>query len=47
MRAPLDEQELETLRSELEGESDDDELGVAAVPGSFPEPRAQSGSAYY
>ena len=44
MRAPPDGEELETLKSEIEADSDDE---ASVVPGSFPEGRAQSTSAYY
>ena len=44
LRAPPDEEELETLRSEIEAGSDD-EIGV--IPGSFPEAPTQSASTYY
>jgi hypothetical protein len=34
MRAPLDQEELEKLKSEIDGESDDETPG--AIPGNFP-----------
>ena len=46
MRAPPDEEELETLRSQMQGDSDDENVG-GDVPGAFPEPRIEGNSAYY
>ena len=47
MRAPMDEQELETLNSQIEADSDDETGGANAVPGAFPPSRTESDAAYY
>ena len=48
MRAPVDEKELQSLSTEVEGNSDDDELaGMATAPGTFLENRAESSSTYF
>ena len=47
MRAPMDEQELETLKSQIEADSDDENGGANAVAGAFSPSRTESSAAYY